>query len=132
MAELTKPGGTLVAANWYGGAVEKGLEAATLATVGAVTKAAARYARANHPWHSRTVGGLEDSIFAAEPEIKGDHIYSIWGAHFPALYLEYGTAKMPAYPFLRPAAAATYRLANFAGDIRLGLAGSEALSVLLI
>ena len=113
--------------NWYGGRVLAGLEAATIAVVRNATRAAADIARANHPWQNQT-GQLEVSIFAAEPEMKGDHVYAIWGAHFPALFLEYGTVKMQPYPFLRPAAAQAYRLANFAGAIRHELAGSSGLS----
>lgn len=116
---------------WYGGKVLSELEAATIATVRNVTRAAADYARAEHPWQNDT-GQLETSIFAAEPELKGDHVYAIWGAHFPALYLEYGTVKMRPYPFLRPAADKAYRLANFAGAIRHELSGSSGLSLLLM
>jgi hypothetical protein len=118
--------GPLTHFHWYGGRVEEGLELATWNTIRAATQAAARIARDNHPWQSET-GQLESSVFAAEPEWKGDHIYAIWGAHSPALFLEYGTVKMPPYPFLRPAADRAYKLANFAGGIRHNLHGSADL-----
>jgi len=118
--------------HWYGGRILTELELATVNTVRTATQAAARYARANHPWQSRHEGGLEDSIFAAEPEIKGDHVYAIWGAHWPALYLEYGTVKMPPYPFLRPAADHAYRVINFAGAIRHEMHGSTDLGSIFL
>jgi HK97 gp10 family phage protein len=118
--------GPLTHVSWYGGRILTDMEARTMAVVGNVTKAAASEARANHPWQNRT-GQLEDSIFAAEPEYKGEEIVSFWGAHFPALFLEYGTVKMPAYPFLRPAFDKVARLANFAGAIRHELSASSGL-----
>jgi hypothetical protein len=117
--------------HWYGGRVLAGLEVATMNVVRNVTRAAADIARHNHPWQNRT-GQLEASVFAAEPEFRGDHIYALWGAHWPALYLEYGTVKMDAYPFLRPAAAEAYKLAHFAGAIRGELSGSSGLSMYLM
>jgi hypothetical protein len=118
--------GPLAYTHWYGGEVLEGLEARTAAVIRNVTRAAADIARANHPWLNRT-GQLEASVFAAEPRRHGDKIFAIWGAHFPALFLEYGTVKMEPYPFLRPAADQAYRLANFAGAIRHGLHGSADL-----
>jgi len=123
--------GPLTYVHWFGGKVLEGLDVATWNTISQATKAAARYARANHPWHSET-GQLEASIFAAEPEYRGDHIFAIWGAHYPALFLEYGTVNMPAYPFLRPAADQAYKLANFAGAIRTQLHGSTELSAIML
>jgi hypothetical protein len=105
---------------WYGGLVEERFLAAAVATTRNVTRAAARYARNNHPWQNRT-GRTEEGIFALEPVVEGLMVKGVWGGASPALYLEMGTSKMPAYPFLRPAAAATYRLAHFAGELRLQL-----------
>jgi len=124
-------GGTRAYVNWFGGRILTELELATVNTVRAATRAAANHARANHPWQNQT-GELEDSIFAAEPEIKGDHVFAIWGAHYPALYLEYGTVKMPPYPFLRPAADAAYRLINLAGAIRHEMSGSTDLGSIFL
>ena len=115
--------------HWYGGKVLEGLEIATYNVVRQATQSAARIARANHPWNNDT-GQLEASIFAAEPEVKAGHIYAIWGAHFPALYLEYGTVKMDPFPFLRPAADQAYRIANFAGAIRNEMHGSPGLGLI--
>lgn len=109
---------------WYGGEIANRATAALVPIVRNVTRAAAEYARRNHPWKNRT-GDLELGIFAAEPKIEGDVVRGLWGAPSPALYLEMGTVKMPPYPFLRPAADATYRLANFAAELRLGLSGGS-------
>ena len=93
---------------WYGDAVADGMLEAAIAAVREVTHDAAEHARANHPWQNIS-GDLEDEIFAAEPIIESPNLVKAnWGAPSPALYLELGTVHAKAFPFLRPAADATY------------------------
>lgn len=101
-------GKTGAALMWYGEAVEARVAAAAMAGVKAIAELAADHARANHPWKNRTEE-TEASIFVGEPHITpADVVRCPWGAAGAAVFLEYGTAKMPAYPFLRPAQDATY------------------------
>lgn len=57
------------------------------------------HARANHPWQNRT-GKLEASL-EAWPTEEGAAYGSV-GVEY-AKYVELGTSKMPAFPYLRPA-----------------------------
>jgi len=113
--------GTLVSYQWFGGRILEGLEAETAATVWTLTKRAAQIARENHPYQDHRADGLTSTIFAHDPHMRGDHIYAIWGAHSPALYIEFGTAHNDPFPFLRPAADRAYKLLPFAGG---GIAGA--------
>ena len=55
-------------------------------------------AREDHPWKNRT-GTLEGSI-ESWPTAEGA-AYGSLGCKY-AIYLEFGTARMPAFPYLRP------------------------------
>jgi hypothetical protein len=101
---------------WYGREVGDAVEAEVIAEVAATTQRAASYAAAHHPWQNLS-GELEAGIFADEPVVDGLVVRGRWGAPSPALYLEYGTARSRAFPFLRPAADYAYR--GLAGRIAL-------------
>jgi HK97 gp10 family phage protein len=76
------------------------------------------YAKNNHPWVYRT-GKLERSIKIAEfaKQVQNGFI-GVWGsvATKYAIFLELGTSRMRAFPFLRPSADVNYR--NLAGHIQ--------------
>lgn len=100
-----RPGGSLL---WYGEAVEARIAAVALAAVQEIATAAAAHAIDNHPWQNDT-GETEASVFVNAAELTPAGIARCsWGAAGAALFLEYGTVKMPAYPWLRPAQDATY------------------------
>lgn len=100
-----RPGGTLL---WYGEAVEARIAAGALLAVEEIAQRAADHAVANHPWQNRT-GETESSVFVNAPELTAAGVARCsWGASGAALFLEYGTVRMPAFPWLRPAQDATY------------------------
>jgi hypothetical protein len=92
---------------WAGEAVESEIAAGMVLLIKDRADTAAQHARDNHPWKNRT-GGTEASIWSGDPEIHGPIIRCNWGCASPGIYLELGTSKMPAYPFLRPAADYAY------------------------
>lgn len=92
---------------WTGEAVVEELTAGMVLLIKDRADTAADYARAEHPWNNVS-GDLEAGIWSGDPEIHGATIRCSWGAPSPAIYLELGTSKMPAYPFLRPAADHAY------------------------
>lgn len=113
---------------WYGGQVLANQLELAKVVVTRLTREAAEIARANHPWQVRRTdqftGDLEASIWADEARIEGLEVKGFWGAPPPALWLEMGTVKMAAFPFMRPAQDKAARLANFAGMGRtLGTGG---------
>lgn len=83
---------------------------------------AVTHAKTNHPWKNRTAT-LEGSLQMRPAAVMGRSVVGQWGSFTVnyALWLEIGTADMPAYPYLRPAADATYHL--LAGRIRANLKG---------
>lgn len=94
--------------HWFGERVEARITAAAMLGVHEVAQAAAEHARSNHPWRSET-GAEGASVFVTEPRLRDGQVREFWGADSPAIFLEFGTHHMPAFPFLRPAADATYR-----------------------
>ena len=74
-----------------------------MATVAQRHPLRSRHRSRQPPVAERHHGQLEDwPVFAAEPRMMGDHIYAIWGAHFPALFLGCGTVKMDPVPVPAP------------------------------
>jgi len=68
------------------------------------------HAKQNHPWTNRT-GILEGSIRITDYAYEDRHgVAGLWGSADTAyaIFLELGTSRMPAFPFLRPAADAVY------------------------
>lgn len=128
--------------DWRGRAVSEKVKAAAIVGVNSTMAAAVRHAKSNHPWQNRSLRlerNIKISINAAP---KGRGVSGTWGVTNVkyALALEKGativpvTAKalaipqpgggvvfvqkvtIPAYPYLLPAADATYPL--LAGKIR--------------
>lgn len=102
---------------WNGAAIVAKYEAKAAAAVRVATHAAAAHAAANHPWRDET-GAETASIHAEEPRVEPGMVIGRWRADSPAFYLEVGTVHMPAFPFLRPAADATYGHGRLVGLIR--------------
>lgn len=96
--------------SWRGDEVAGRVAAAAKLAVDATTAAAVTHAKQNHPWQNVT-GTLEGSLQMRGAEIVSDgDIVGQWGSFDVeyAIFLELGTAVMPAYPYLRPAADAEY------------------------
>lgn len=123
-----------MALKWFGAKVSKAVKAAQIEGVNATMAAASARAKRNHSWNNRTAV-LEGSIGIAEPAAKtGDQVRGTWGSKDVryALIHELGgiikpvrakalmfraddgtfvvarQVKMPARPYLRPAADAEY------------------------
>lgn len=95
--------------NWRGTEIADKVAAAAALAVDQTTANATNHAKQNHPWKNVT-GTLEGSL-QMRPAIKeGDHLVGQWGSFAVnyAIYLELGTRYMHPYPYLRPAADATY------------------------
>lgn len=94
---------------WNGPEIIARVTAACEAGVSATTRAAAKRASDHHPWKDES-GAEEESVRADPTVVKGPAtVEGSFSADSPALFLELGTVKMQAFPFLRPAADATYR-----------------------
>lgn len=98
--------------NWDGDKVVATVLAAAEVAVNETAEAASARAKANHPgWQSQS-GALEAAIHAEPAEIQdgGSQVVAEWGAWgvIEAAKQELGTARMPANPYLRPAADAEY------------------------
>lgn len=93
--------------DWQGREVEARLDRAIREGINATMAAAVISAKSNHLWRNRT-GTLERSIQVAEyaRDVGGGVISGRWGSLdvLYAWYLEFGTSRAAAYPFLRPAA----------------------------
>lgn len=99
---------------WKGDEVVAKVEAATKLAIDQTTAAAVNRAKSEHPWKNRT-GTLEGSLQMRSARAEGLQIRGEWGSFDVnyAIFLELGTANMPAMPYLRPAADAEYpRLAE--------------------
>lgn len=96
---------------WKGADVTKKLKRCVKKGMNQTMADASEYAKNNHPWRNRT-GTLEGSIrpVVEAREFRGA-IVGVWGSVDVnyALPLEVGTGRMPAMPYLRPAADATYK-----------------------
>jgi hypothetical protein len=116
------PGPTLYSKSsyfeWYGAEVEAKCVATAVAVTREITRAAAEYAAGHHDLWENDTYETQNSVFSSEPHVKpGPVVHGYWGAHGAALFLEMGTVRMAARPWLRPAADATYRLSHFAGAL---------------
>lgn len=119
---------------WNGDAVKAGMRSAQIAAVNATMGAAVNHAKRNHPWKNRT-GLLEGGITIVDPAISiQTGVEGTWGVTdaVQARILELGgiivatkaaalaiplpgggvvfrkSVRIPAMPYLRPAADATY------------------------
>lgn len=95
---------------WNGAEIEAKALAAAKRGVDATMGEAVREAKNRHPWRNRT-GTLEGSVRIVQTaHADGLVVKGRWGSADVkyAIFLELGTSKMPAYPFLRPAADREY------------------------
>ncbi len=104
--------------NWKGKQVKQKMVLAQITGIDIVLKASVIQAKLNHTWINRT-GKLEGSVGVyefARRVIAG--VRGVWGSRkiVYAIFQEIGTSKMPARPFLRPAADVQYP--KLAGHIR--------------
>ncbi len=105
---------------WRGKEVRKRVEKATKRGIDRTMAEAVTHAKMHHPWIYRT-GQLEGSIKIVKfAHRTGSRIRGLWGSvdTVYALPLEFGRKKGSGkkYPFLVPAAKATYR--NLARNIK--------------
>jgi hypothetical protein len=108
--------------DWQGRQVQARVIKAAKEGIDATMAAAAIHAKQHHPWTFRT-GTLEGSIAIAEyAHEEGGLIVGLWGSLdvVYAKWLELGTGRMAAYPYLRPAADVEYP--KLAERIQRGLA----------
>ena len=107
-----------MALEWKGKEVEDRLVKALIGGVDETMSCASIHAKNHHPWSNRT-GILEGSIRPiVQAHEQGGNVVGIWGSVDVkyAVYLELGTVKMRAFPYLRPAADVEY--ANLKERIR--------------
>lgn len=95
--------------DWRGDEIQKKILDQAKQAIDQTTAAAVRYAKSNHPWKNVT-STLEGSIMMKPSVYRGGLLIGEWGSFDVryAIFLELGTSKMPAYPYLRPAADAEY------------------------
>lgn len=103
---------------WLGRSVER--QVVEAAKVGLEQTAAACHYRAAQRAPVRT-GALRNSVFHREPRIEGPGIVSVeWGASATyTAYVELGTSRTKAQPFIRPAMDEEYP--RLAGRIKAAL-----------
>ncbi len=114
---------------WRGPQVVSKLERAQLRGINRTMQQAVEHAKGNHTWQNRT-GTLEGSISIAEPaHLVRNGASGLWGSKDVryALIHELGgmagrgkKVRIPARPYLRPAADATY--GGLAGNIKRAFA----------
>lgn len=96
---------------WRGREIAAKTAAAARTGIDKTTSEAVLHAKQNHEWQNVT-GTLEGSIQmrGAEPEGPTGKMAGRWGSFTVnyALWLEIGTSRMPAMPYLQPAADAHY------------------------
>lgn len=104
-----------MALTWRGEQVKRHVREAARLGVQSTLEDAVQRARKRHPgWKTRT-GRLEASIqiFSIRETFRGG-IVGIWGSdEVYARYQEFGTARMPPNPFLRPSARTSYKRLKF-------------------
>lgn len=103
---------------WDGEKLAERVRNAQIVGVNKTMGEAVIHAKQNHPWQNRT-GILEGSInIASFAAAQQGAVSGQWGSLDVAyaVWLELGTAKTAAFPFLRPAADATYK--NLSRHIR--------------
>lgn len=103
--------------HWRGPEVLAKAKAAARHGIDETTSACVNHAKSNHPWQNQT-GTLEGSLQMRPADDQGSRIVGFWGSFDVdyAIYLEIGTSRAPAYPYLRPAADAEY--GKLAGRIK--------------
>lgn len=95
---------------WFGGQVSANVKRAQVGGINRTMAEAAIHAKNNHEWRNRT-GVLEGSIGIAEyGHSTANGAAGTWGSQDVAyaIFQEIGTPDIPARPYLRPAADATY------------------------
>ncbi len=99
-----------MALSWRGKQVNALMIKATKFAIDKVMEQSSIHARNNHPWRNRSTI-LEGSIRpVTKAKEQGNLIIGLWGSVDVnyAIFLELGTMRMQAFPFLRPAADANY------------------------
>lgn len=99
-----------MALRWRGKQIEKLVDQAAMFGIDKTMSRASIHSKNNHPWRNRTTileGSIRPVIDARK---QGDRIVGVWGSVDVnyAIFLELGTSRMPAFPYLRPAADAEY------------------------
>lgn len=94
---------------WRGAEIAAKASVAARTGIDKTTSEAVTYAKQNHEWQNVT-GTLEGSLQMRAAEPDGTRMVGRWGSFTVnyALWLEIGTSKMPARPYLRPSADVNY------------------------
>lgn len=95
--------------DWKGDKVATKVARAAALAIDQTTAACVAYAKENHPWTNRTAT-LEGSLRMKSATAQGARVVGEWGSWTVdyAIYLEIGTERMDAMPYLSPASAVEY------------------------